>query len=270
MNLFSNFFRPARSLLALIVLPGVGFARTAGPRRYLRGQIKDEFGGVIVGATVVAADAGGAEKTATTNEEGLYTLRGLAPGTYTVRVQAAGFAQYANAEVNVAAGRANPLDITLGVSSAAEEVTVASQAPVSTEPENNAGAIVLRGADIEALPDDPDDLAEALQALAGPSAGPNGGQLYIDGFTGGRIPPRESRDSATRTFAAEFDRLGFGRIEIDKDGGGDRFAARIFSISRRKYELAQPVRAEPPALPEAAVRRQPERADRREEGFVLR
>ncbi|HVF27580.1 MAG TPA: carboxypeptidase-like regulatory domain-containing protein [Pyrinomonadaceae bacterium] len=230
MNLFSGMFkRSIGSVLALILCVGASFAQQTGGT--LRGQIKDEFGGVIVGAVVVAVDASGAEKTATANEEGVYTLRGLAPGTYTVRVQAAGFAQYDNAEVQIAVGRANPLDITLGVSIAAEEVTIASQAPVSTEPENNAGAIVLRGADIEALPDDPDDLAEALQALAGPSAGPNGGQLYIDGFTGGRLPPRESIREIRinqNPFAAEYDRLGFGRIEILTRPGTDKFRGQAF------------------------------------------
>jgi hypothetical protein len=82
---------------------------------------------------------------------------------------------------------------------------------VSTEPENNAGAVVLKGDDIEALPDDPDDLAAALQALAGPSAGPNGGQIFVDGFTGGRLPPRASIREIrinSNPFSAEYDRLG--------------------------------------------------------------
>ena len=75
------------------------------------------------------------------------------------------------------------LDITLKVAIEEQKVTVAADNnSVSTEPENNAGAVVLKGADIDALPDDPDDLAAALQALAGPSAGPNGGQIFVDGF----------------------------------------------------------------------------------------
>ncbi|MDQ3133524.1 MAG: carboxypeptidase-like regulatory domain-containing protein, partial [Acidobacteriota bacterium] len=176
--------------LVLALCAGVSLAQqTSGT---LRGVVKDEFGGVIIGATVAAVDASGAEKTATTNDEGVYALAGLVPGVYIVRTQASGFAQYENAEIEVVTGRATPVDITLGVTIAAEEVTVAAEGPVSTEPENNAGAIVLREQDIEALPEDPDDLAEALQALAGPSAGPNGGQVFIDGFTGGRLPPRES------------------------------------------------------------------------------
>ena len=140
--------------------------------------------------------------------------------------QATGFARYENAAVEVAAGRAAALDIALGVTIDAEEVTVASESPVSTEPENNTGALVLRGTDIEALPEDPDDLADALQALAGPSAGPNGGQIYIDGFTGGRLPPRETIREIRinqNPFAAEYERLGFGRIEILTKPGSDRF-----------------------------------------------
>ncbi len=156
----------------------------------LKGQVLDELGGAIVGATVVAVDGKGVEKTVVTNDGGTYTINGLAPGRYTVRASTAGFAVYENTEVDVVAGRPQQLDITLKVSIEEQKVTVASDNPsLSTEPENNAGAVVLKGADIDSLPDDPDDLAAALQALAGPSAGPNGGQIFIDGFSNGRLPP---------------------------------------------------------------------------------
>lgn len=198
----------------------------------LRGQVSDEFGGIIVGATVTVTDtATGTQKTATTNDQGLYTLAGLAPGKYTVSVAATGFSNYENTSVDVAPGRREPLDIKLSVALAKEEVTVAAETPVSTAPENNAGAVVLRGADLAALPEDPDDLASALQALAGPSAGPNGGQIYIDGFTGGRLPPRESIREVRinqNPFAAEYDRPGFGRIEILTKPGTDRFRGQAF------------------------------------------
>ena len=58
------------------------------------------------------------------------------------------------------------------------------------------------------MPDDPDELEAALQALAGPSAGPNGGQIYIDGFTGGRLPPKEAIREIrinSNPFSAEYD-----------------------------------------------------------------
>ena len=93
------------------------------------------------------------------------------------------------------------------------------------EPDNNATALVLRGEDLAALPDDPDDLADALQALAGPGAGPNGGSIYIDGFSGGQLPPKESIREIRinqNPFSAEYDRLGFGRIEILTRPGTDQ------------------------------------------------
>src|SRR6266567_4179593 len=60
----------------------------------LKGRVSDEFGGVIVGATVSATDANGVSKSATTNGEGVFTLAGLAPGKYTIRVSAPGFGTF--------------------------------------------------------------------------------------------------------------------------------------------------------------------------------
>src|SRR2546425_7242304 len=193
----------------------------------LRGQVLDECGGAIIGASVVAVNAKGTEKTVPTNDQGMYVLNGLAPGKYNLRVSALGFAVNEIPDVEVMSGRGQPLNVTLKVTIEQTKVTVNSDNQgLSTEPENNAGAVVLKGSDLESLPDDPDDLAAALQALAGPSAGPNGGQIFIDGFTGGRLPPlasiREIRINAN-PFSAEYDRLGFGRIEILTKPGTDRF-----------------------------------------------
>ena len=70
-----------------------------------------------------------------------------------------------------------------------------------------------------------------LTALAGPSAGPNGGQIYIDGFSGGQLPPksaiREIRINQN-PFSAEFDRLGYGRIEILTKPGTDKLHGQFF------------------------------------------
>jgi hypothetical protein len=196
----------------------------------LRGQITDEFGGVIVGATVSVVDPNGTEKTVQTDGEGNYTVTGLAPGRYIVRALAGGFALYENAEVEVTAARREPLNISLSVSLEKEEVTVASEAPISME--NRADALVLRGKDIEALPDDPDELAAALQALAGPAVGPNGGQIMIDGFEGGRIPPRDSIREIRindNPLSAENDRPAFGGIQIFTRPGTDKFRGSAYT-----------------------------------------
>jgi hypothetical protein len=114
------------------------------------------------------------------------------------------------------------------VAATLQEVKVdESAAPaVSTDAANNAGAIVLRGTDLDALSDNPDDLAADLQALAGPAAGPNGGSIFIDGFSGGQLPPKESIREIRinqNPFSPEYDKLGFGRIEIFTKPGSDKF-----------------------------------------------
>ncbi len=66
--------------------------------------------------------------------------------------------------------------------------------------------------------------------MAGPSAGPNGGQIYIDGFTGGNLPPKSSIREIRinqNPFSAEYDRLGFGRIEILTKPGTDKFRGSV-------------------------------------------
>jgi len=76
-----------------------------------------------------------------------------------------------------------------------------------------------------------------LSALAGPSAGPNGGQIYIDGFTGGQLPPksaiREIRINQN-PYSAEFDRLGYGRIEILTKPGTDKLHGQAFAMGNDK------------------------------------
>ena len=197
----------------------------------LSGQVVDSLGAIVVGASVSVVSPAGTEKTTTSNGRGEFSVTGLAPGKYTVRISAAKFALYENTEVDIAAGTKAELIATLTVAGVQEQVNISGDQGVSTDPQNNAGATVLKEKELEALPDDPDDLEAALQALAGPSAGPNGGQIYIDGFTGGRLPPKEAIREIrinSNPFSAEYDRLGFGRIEILTKPGSDKWRGSAF------------------------------------------
>lgn len=214
-------------LLALFLNASV-FAQQNGS---LGGQVVDSLGAVVVGASVTVVSSTGAEKIATSNARGEYTVNNLAPGKYTVKVSAPKFELYENTEVEVAAGKKAELIVTMTVGGVQEQVDVNSDQGVSTDPANNAGATVLKEKELEALPDDPDELEAALQALAGPAAGPNGGQIYIDGFTGGRLPPKEAIREIRinqNPFSAEYERLGFGRIEILTKPGADKFRGSAF------------------------------------------
>ncbi len=244
MHTFSAIIR--RTLgLALALALGMGTGVFAQQQTgALRGQVADEFGGLLVGATVTLVDAKGGQQTAQTGEDGTYTFTAIAPGKYALTVAAAGFAVNNTPNVEIAAGKRQTLDIKLSITLDKEEVTVAAETPVSTEAENNGSALVIKGTDLDSLPDDPDDLAAALQALAGPAAGPNGGQIFIDGFTGGRLPPKESIREIRinqNPFSAEFDRLGFGRIEILTKPGTDKTRGQVgFTFSDESFNSRNP------------------------------
>ena len=193
----------------------------------LHGHVTDPSGAVIPQATVTATPASGQPAHVVTDAQGNYEIKGLTAGNYTVNAQAAGFSKSAVQTVTVAAGQAKQLDVALEIEVKPEKVEVQDEsATVSTEPTNNASALVIKGKDLEALPDDPDELQQDLQALAGPSAGPNGGQIYIDGFTGGQLPPKASIREIRinqNPFSSEYDKLGYGRIEIFTKPGTDKF-----------------------------------------------
>lgn len=216
----------------LLLLAMASAARSQAQTATLKGRITDDTGASIPGATVMVTGAGGFQKMTTTDQTGAYSIAGLAPGSYTVRASAPGFALL-DQKVNLAPAAAQALDFGMKVAIQQQEVTVQGESgpQVSTEASSNASQLVLKGDDLDALPDDPDDLASDLQALAGPSAGPNGGQIYVDGFSNAQLPPKASIREIRinqNPFSAEYDRLGFGRIEILTKPGSDKFRGQLF------------------------------------------
>ena len=197
----------------------------------LHGVVVDETGALIPGAKVTVSNASGPVQAAVSGNDGNYTIAGLPPGKYNVVATSPGLVQFQPASVDINGGSAT-LHLQLRVALEKQEVTVQENSgpSVNVDASSNAGALVLRGTDLDALSDDPDDLQGDLQALAGPAAGPNGGQIYIDGFTGGTLPSKDSIREIRinqNPFSAEYDRLGFGRIEILTKPGTDKFRGNI-------------------------------------------
>src|SRR3989475_2980946 len=229
-------FRPVRialfSLIFLLSIFPTGRNLAAqSPTGGLNGVITDPSGGVIAKAAIRLTNASGASLDTTTNRDGFYEFKGLLPGTYSLKAVSKGFAVFSQEDVQILAGQTKQLSIGLLIQMEEEKVEVSdSSAKVDIAPSNNAGMVVMQGKDLEALSDDPDELQSELQTLAGPSAGPNGGQIYIDGFTGGTLPPKASIREIRinqNPFSAEYDRLGYGRIEVFTKPGTDQFHGQV-------------------------------------------
>lgn len=217
------------AVLIVTIFAASSFAQAPAGR--LRGQITDPTGAVIPQADITIKNSSGLVVAGKSGGAGEYDFRSLAPGKYTVSVTAKGFAP-ATQEIEIIAGQDKKIDIALEILVKEEDIQVhGDAATVSTNPDNNASSLTISGKDLDALSDDPDELQSELQALAGPSAGPNGGQIYIDGFTGGQLPPKSSIREIRinqNPFSAQYDRMGFGRIEILTKPGTDKLHGQVF------------------------------------------
>jgi Carboxypeptidase regulatory-like domain len=197
----------------------------------LRGILTDTSGAVIPGATV-SLTGGKTVRSAVTQTDGSYALVGLTPGEYTVKVQFPGFDAFEKV-VSAGSGESVPFPIQLTPSGGNQQVTVSDGAgpELSTDPADNHSALVLTGDDLDALPDDPDDLADMLTQLAGPASGAMGGaQILLDGFSNAQLPPKAAIKEIRvnqNPFAAQYDYLGFGRIEIITKPGADNFRGGV-------------------------------------------
>ncbi len=201
----------------------------AGRTVALRGRVTDESGAVIPAAKVTIIGPSGLTKTTTTDGTGRYVFTDLQPGEYAVQASAPKLVLREPARATLTTG---DQELNLKLSVALEEkVTVEESAVrVNTESASNVSAVVIQGSDLDALSDNPEDLQSDLQALAGPSAGPEGGTILVDGFSGGDLPSKDTIREIRinqNPFSPEYDRVGFGRIEIFTKPGTDKFHASL-------------------------------------------
>src|SRR3989475_1508909 len=195
------------------------------PGGTIKGTVTDQLGSLVINAIVVARDASGADKTTTTNSSGTYEFRTLAPGNYDLKVIATGFNLLEDKNVAVRSGKTLNLDLQLTIGTLEQTVTIDNKG-VSTDADRNADAIILRERELEALPDEPEALAAALQAMAGPTQGENGPQVKVDGFSNGQIPPKEAIREVRinqNPYSAENEYPGWGGIEIYTQPGSDKY-----------------------------------------------
>jgi hypothetical protein len=113
--------------VALATWAGPAYAQGAGVSPALQGTVVTAEGTVVAGAEVTATHAGtGVERSAITNSRGAFSVTGLAAGTYTVTVRAAGFTNAVQGNIELGAAAPAALRLILArapMQSAAIETT---------------------------------------------------------------------------------------------------------------------------------------------------
>src|SRR2546421_1652572 len=215
----------------------------------IKGTVTDQLGGLVVNASVVAKDSKGNAVTVTTDNDGNYQFHNLLPGRYQLIVTASGFNTLEEKNVDIKGGKLTTLDLQLIVGAVEQVVTVDNKG-VSTDSDRNGNAVVLGQKELDALPTDPDALAAALQAMAGPTIGggengQNGPQVKVDGFSNGQMPPKENIREVRinqNPYSAENEYPGWGGIEIFTQPGTDKFHGGVrFNFNDESLNSRNPV-----------------------------
>jgi hypothetical protein len=95
------------------------------------GLVADSTHGALPGATVTVINVGtNAQRVATTDADGRFSIPNLPPATYTVRVELAGFQTVELKEFTLRNGEVARPAITLGLANVAETITVAGESPL--------------------------------------------------------------------------------------------------------------------------------------------
>jgi outer membrane receptor protein involved in Fe transport len=111
------------------------------------GTVADSSGGAINGATVtVTQPSTGQAHTATTRADGIYEIRYLVPGDYTVSVQATGFKAARRTGVTIQIGQSAKVDFSMEVGEVQQTVEVSGVAPLlQTENASISGVVATDG-----------------------------------------------------------------------------------------------------------------------------
>ncbi len=180
----------------------------------LRVTVQDQTESALVGAIVTLVDAAGASRQVAADGRGVAAFADLAPGTYQVSIAVDGFRTFTGTAT-----------VRRGLNQTSAQLSVALQEEIVVNDEtaeqrrDNGFTTTLTQEEIDALSDDPDEMAEQLAQMAGPGA-----QIFVDGFGGARLPPKDQIQQIrfhTNSYAAQYHEAGMVRIEvITKPGMG--------------------------------------------------
>src|ERR1043166_3524957 len=133
----------------------------------LQGTVTDAKGGAVSGANVtVTREETGLNRSTVTSDEGFYRVSELAPGRYTVSIEAAGFKTSISKEVLVEAEQPRGFDVVLQVGAVADQVTVtAGGDTLQTENANTSNTITAQ--EIHQLPQFGRDPYELIRLTPG-------------------------------------------------------------------------------------------------------
>jgi hypothetical protein len=187
----------------------------------LRVTVVDPSGAVIVGARVVVTPPGATAVASAleTGPRGDAMFTALEPRRYLIHVESPGFEPADVRDYRVRAGD-NRREVKLALAKLTATIDVGRDPRErASDPRGDAFATVLSQAQIDELPDDPDEMEQVLKDMAGPGA-----VLRVNGFRGGKLPPKSQIQQIRfrrNMFAADTHEAGSISVDITTKPGLD-------------------------------------------------
>src|SRR5687768_7262743 len=249
-------------LLAARVGAAGASAQTRATSADLSGVVYDPSKAVLPGAAVTVTNTEtGVTRTSVTGGGGRYAFLALPPGTYTVRVELAGFAPQVRDNVALMLGSSVDLPLALALAGAQEQVTVSAEAPL-LDLQKTAVASVVSQQQIESLPISgrnfisfslitagvstdrtPQQGASATSGLTFAGQRARSNNITVDGVDNndaavGAVRATFSQEAVrefqvlTNSFSAEFGKASGGVVNIVTKSGTNVLSGTLFGYFR--------------------------------------
>lgn len=246
------------AFVAVLALSGAG-VRAQTFNATLVGQVTDQNGGAVPGASVTVVNTGtSASQTAATGEEGQYVIAQLPPGQYELRVEAAGFKTVVQTGLVLETDKTQRVNVTVEPGAVTDTITVVADAPVINTDTSDKGEVItpkqvqdlpLNGRNFTDLallvpgvyrrPAD-DDQGEGL-ATAGTRT--DSSNFILDGVVNrsdrnASVGVNTSIDSIrefkveTSTYSAEYGRTAGAQVNVVSKSGTNKFSGSAFNYLR--------------------------------------
>ncbi|MGH9802512.1 MAG: carboxypeptidase regulatory-like domain-containing protein, partial [Blastocatellia bacterium] len=170
-DLFSTLLRNGFviGMLVAVLLSGsaIALAQTATSAT-LRGTVKDPNGAVVPNATVtLTLTATQSERKTKSSSDGVYTLTSLAPGSYTLTVEASTFKKLVKTDVSLSPSEIKGIDVEMAIGAATESVTITASAAEEIKTETGERSNTIKASQIENLSIISRNSIELLRILPG-------------------------------------------------------------------------------------------------------
>jgi Carboxypeptidase regulatory-like domain/TonB dependent receptor len=173
------------ALVLALVCAVSSWAQSQTTTGTVQGDVLDEHGGSVAGATVEARNLGtNFTQTEKTNSDGHFAFLGLAPGRYELKIKQAGFATVVQQNVNLTVGQVISIPVTMKISTIAQQIVVSEVPLVEVTKTENSDTL-----DESAVSQTPvlgrkfEDLLTLTPGVS-ISQGPDGDEINVNGQRG--------------------------------------------------------------------------------------